>query len=277
MNLRRGFTLIELLVVIAIIAILAAMLMPVFSRAKQRAQLAIDVSNTKQILMSATMFAGENEDFMPRPGWKTVADCWAYGNSAANPFQYGPGPSGTAADYATIYPQQLDGFKRGQLYPYFKDPKIMMCPGDKLDANFYQREFFLSSYQWNGAVNGYDKTTDRTYKMARFKPTSILQWESDETITSSFNDGADFPSEGFTLRHGSKPGGDPTQDFRGQVIVGKFDGSSKQMSLKDLYDLSGSNYTDPSYGDTGPEPGLLVPNDLWCNPESPTGSHTSFP
>src|ERR1700722_2767720 len=210
----RAFTLIELLVVIAIIAILAALLLPVLARAKQRAQLAIDLNNTKQILMSAHMFAGDNDDFMPRPGWMAVYDCWAYGNSAANPFPYGRGASGTAASYATTYPLQLDAFKRGQLYSYLKEPKIFMCPGDELNSLFYQREFYLSSYIWNGAVTGYDTVTDRTYKLGQFNPGGILQWESDETAADTFNDGADFPSEGFTRRHGGNPNGDPTQDVR---------------------------------------------------------------
>ncbi|MGQ9486761.1 MAG: prepilin-type N-terminal cleavage/methylation domain-containing protein [Armatimonadota bacterium] len=46
---RRGFTLIELLVVIAIIAILVAIIFPVFARARERARLATCISNCKQI------------------------------------------------------------------------------------------------------------------------------------------------------------------------------------------------------------------------------------
>ena len=54
---KRGFTLIELLVVIAIIAILAAILFPVFSRAREQARKAACLSNAKQIGMALAMYA----------------------------------------------------------------------------------------------------------------------------------------------------------------------------------------------------------------------------
>jgi prepilin-type N-terminal cleavage/methylation domain-containing protein len=273
---HRAFTLIELLVVIAIIGILAALLMPALNRAKQRAQLAVDLSNTKQILTSTHIFAGDNEDFMPRPGWSMPYDSWAFANSAANPFPFAPGMSGTAADYANYLPQQLDAFKRGQLFSSLNSQKTLMCPGDRLNSAFYQRQFYLSSYVWNGAVTGYDKRTERTYKLARFKPTNILQWESDETSPQSFNNAADFPSEGFTRRHGGSSS-DPEQDSHGRVTVGLVDGSAKQMSLKELYHLCGGYSIDPLSGDLGPAPGTAVPNDLWCNPGSANGAYGVSP
>ena len=65
-NLRsRAFTLIELLVVIAIIAILAAILFPVFAQAKKAAKKTVDLSNTKQQALSATMYAGDVDDVFP--------------------------------------------------------------------------------------------------------------------------------------------------------------------------------------------------------------------
>lgn len=59
---RRGFTLIELLVVIAIIAILAAILFPVFAQAKAAAKKTMAISNTKQLLLAGIQYMDENDD-----------------------------------------------------------------------------------------------------------------------------------------------------------------------------------------------------------------------
>ena len=62
---RNGFTLIELLVVIAIIAILAAMLFPVFNRAREKARFTRDLSNLRQVMMAITMYADDHHGYYP--------------------------------------------------------------------------------------------------------------------------------------------------------------------------------------------------------------------
>jgi prepilin-type N-terminal cleavage/methylation domain-containing protein/prepilin-type processing-associated H-X9-DG protein len=82
--LRKAFTLIELLVVIAIIAILAAMLFPVYAQAKNAAKKTTDLSNTKQVMLSALMYNNDYDDKFvmlrnSRPNWgcggAAVVDC----------------------------------------------------------------------------------------------------------------------------------------------------------------------------------------------------------
>jgi len=71
MRTRKGFTLIELLVVIAIIAILAAILFPVFARAREKARSSSCLSNTKQIVLAILMYAQDYDERM------VPSRCWA--------------------------------------------------------------------------------------------------------------------------------------------------------------------------------------------------------
>jgi len=73
---KKAFTLIELLVVIAILAILAAILFPVFAQAKMAAKKTADLSNLKQIGLGIMMYTNDYDDFLPRGGHQDAAGNW---------------------------------------------------------------------------------------------------------------------------------------------------------------------------------------------------------
>jgi prepilin-type N-terminal cleavage/methylation domain-containing protein/prepilin-type processing-associated H-X9-DG protein len=84
---NQAFTLIELLVVIAIIAILAAILFPVFAQAKDAAKKTVDLSNHKQIALATIMYMNDSDDLTPPNKWPnwyaTAAKIYPYAKSRA--------------------------------------------------------------------------------------------------------------------------------------------------------------------------------------------------
>jgi len=79
---RRAFTLIELLVVIAIIAILAAILFPVFAQAKAAAKTTVALSNLKQLGVANLLYMNDNDDNTNRKYWDVHVDLVPYAKSA---------------------------------------------------------------------------------------------------------------------------------------------------------------------------------------------------
>jgi len=120
---RKGFTLIELLVVIAIIAILAAILFPVFAQAKEAAKKTQCVSNTKQTALAAIMYAGDFDDVLPRHD--NNGSC-VYGES---PCQWPDwGDMRPPGNVATNYEQGASAMYWGAIEPYHKNGQIAICP-----------------------------------------------------------------------------------------------------------------------------------------------------
>jgi prepilin-type N-terminal cleavage/methylation domain-containing protein len=121
MRKNRGFTLIELLVVIAIIAILAAILFPVFARAREAARKATCLSNLKQIALAAIMYAQDYDEVLPA----CVANGFGTGAHAIV-------PANSGIDRATAESGGLGSKDYWQLVdvltPYVKSVDLFQCP-----------------------------------------------------------------------------------------------------------------------------------------------------
>jgi prepilin-type N-terminal cleavage/methylation domain-containing protein/prepilin-type processing-associated H-X9-DG protein len=115
---QRAFTLIELLVVIAIIAILAAILFPVFAQAKMAAKKTVCLTQAQQTGLAEKMYASDNDDIYPMcshavyssPGYSVTAPGW-----------------GSGSTYGLIYWEM-------SVYPYIKSRSLLLCPtGDHVN------------------------------------------------------------------------------------------------------------------------------------------------
>lgn len=173
-NRNKGFTLIELLVVIAIIAILAAILFPVFAKAREAARSTSCLSNIKQLGTSFAMYVSENDDVLPVPNYEAgvaAGDSIAFGWTGE-----APAPSQAYAENYTL---------RSALMPYVKSGGIFKCPSDtnttvKWTAGKYHMSYLYRHwltfgffnpdlYGWNAAPTLFKQVT---HSVDSFKDTS---------------------------------------------------------------------------------------------------------
>jgi prepilin-type N-terminal cleavage/methylation domain-containing protein/prepilin-type processing-associated H-X9-DG protein len=124
---RRGFTLIELLVVIAIIAILAAILFPVFAQAREQARKTTCLSHAKQIALGLAMYRQDWDGGGPNGGWPITTTGALNTHSATSKYH---------EDWQFT------------LQPYVKNAQMFRCPSDKIP--YVDRPI---SYLYNNNLN----------------------------------------------------------------------------------------------------------------------------
>jgi len=155
----KAFTLIELLVVIAIIAILAAILFPVFAQAKSAAKKTTCLSNEKQLSLATIMYSGDVDDMLV-PAWTNE--------------------NGVYRDDGSLYRPWIPWTKAVQ--PYTKNTDLLNCQEDatlgfKISANKTARSEIYASYGLNygylGDYKGADPNGGGNYLWAPISATSV--------------------------------------------------------------------------------------------------------
>jgi hypothetical protein len=210
---------------------LASLLLPVLSRAKDKAITVTDINNLKQQILATHLYCSDSTDLLPWPNWlageqKTNRPGWLYTYD------------NTAEGHARFKVQT------GMFWKTLGNPRLYLCPADKTNAPLFGlRSQQVSSYVMNGAVIGYQRMVSPCVKLTAVWSEAVAFWETDELKTSYFNDGSSYPPEGVSARHNR---GAINATFGGSVGFIKFDSWYRDVA-------------DPTK------------NRLWCYPGSPDG------
>ena len=181
---RRAFTLIELLVVIAIIAILAAILFPVFAKAREKARQISCLSNEKQLSLGLIQYMSDYDGTTPTAISGDHAGSiggWIYYSS------YGLGTTAAVFDVT-----------KGSLWSYVKSAAVYVCPDDSAGRTGGD------SYATNGCIDAPILTGNTTgvaagkSENAFDNPTSIMMFGEESSVNNTTNDGYLYRNAGTT-------------------------------------------------------------------------------
>lgn len=204
----KGFTLIELLVVIAIIAILAAMLLPALTKAKQKAQGIMCMNNTRQLMQAVHMYAGENNESFPMNVHGSVAQSGSPISALGGYYPWVMGwldwftsPHNTNTLYLTSDNYSVLAKYFGHSQKVFKCPADNRVSGPQSARGWTER---VRSVSMNGAVGKGNKAAtdgllncerifEKTTDVSRPQPSNL--WVFVDEHPDSINDAAFFNAQ----------------------------------------------------------------------------------
>lgn len=197
---KKGFTLIELLVVIAIISILAAILFPVFARARENARRASCQSNLKQLGMGMMQYVQDYDETYPQMYWNTNGTVGVVQTQAGTPGRkYKVGYTSGSANQGYWF-SWMDA-----IYPYVKSLEIYDCPSNYFYSTSADR---YSGYGYSDAISGY-KTNEYNNNVWPSAPyaalrTAAITRVAEITLLEDFNTYINAVMSPYTIGAGAR-------------------------------------------------------------------------
>jgi len=179
---QNAFTLIELLVVIAIIAILAAMLLPALTQAREKARAIACMNNMRQLGQAAVIYSSDNDGSLPAAPCRETSDTDEFRHFAW-----------------TMSAWPVANLEGGTMWRYIQSKKAYMCPSDKGYTSLTStstRTLRVHSFSYNHQINRDGcAVSGRTVKMSQVpRPSDRIMIFEEE-----------LPNDGYCVWSGSDP------------------------------------------------------------------------
>jgi prepilin-type N-terminal cleavage/methylation domain-containing protein/prepilin-type processing-associated H-X9-DG protein len=258
---RKGFTLIELLVVIAIIAILAAILFPVFSKARAKARQTTCASNLKQIGLASLQYEQDYDEYLYPHRWTcSTTPCPDYANIPT-----ADQPANATGDVVDTTNAEKKFFWMYILYPYTKSFGIFICPDNSTNGGGFIGQSPFDAAAPGAAGYGYGGENSYAHNDMWISPAQPFSGTSGDVLPIN-SSGIDRPAGTLMIVDGSYYGAAP--DVTGKIGQPLYNGVASPTDLTQdaafmLAQSSDGRY-DNYYSNVG--------NALWSNNNTTLGT-----